>query len=148
MRALVKGDVLFPMSNQPWIDLRSYEWWSSATTGSSISSWEIGHSMNLGHSKSTSTLDFGAYQRAAVFFFQNLRPRPRLFIKEAGIIFINRRVSQFFCLYLQSKSSSGSHPRVSSTVVKSRLFNCKIYSIIHGYRRGSGPAHSLAKTCS
>ena len=50
MGALVKGDVRFPVSNQAWIDLRSYVWWSSATTGSSIRAWEIGHSMYLGHS--------------------------------------------------------------------------------------------------
>ena len=28
--------------------LRSYEWWSWATTGSSMRSCDIGHSMNLG----------------------------------------------------------------------------------------------------
>ena len=50
MTALVKGDVVFPLSNHAWMSFRSYEWWSPATTGSTIRSWEIGHSMNLGQS--------------------------------------------------------------------------------------------------
>ena len=50
MTALVKGDVVFPLSNHSWMNFRSYEWWSPATTGSSIRTREIGPTMNFGQS--------------------------------------------------------------------------------------------------
>jgi hypothetical protein len=58
MTSLVKGDVAFPLSNHAWMNVRSYEWWSPATTGSSILSWDIGHSMNLGQSGKSGVVIF------------------------------------------------------------------------------------------
>jgi hypothetical protein len=52
MRALVRGEVVLPwhVSNQLSMAVRSYVWWSLATTGSAMRSCKIGHSMYLGQS--------------------------------------------------------------------------------------------------